>query len=68
MVNSVPHHLVGPSKHLLYKKMTKEKSKEDIKDYIFSFLKISNATVTSKQNFIEKYHRLMSNLYNQNCS
>ena len=31
-------------------------------------MKISNATVTSKQNFIEKYHRLMKNLYNQNCS
>ena len=26
-------------------------------------MKISNATVTSKQNFIEKYHRLMKNLY-----
>ena len=24
----------------------------------FSFMKISNATVTSKQNFIEKYHCL----------
>ena len=34
----------------------------------FTFMKISNATVTSKQNFIEKYHRLMKNLYNQNCS
>ena len=35
-------------------------------------MKISNATanktVTSKQNFTEKYHRLMKNLYNQNCS
>ena len=31
-------------------------------------MKISNATVTSKQNFIEKYHRLMKSLYNQNCS
>ena len=31
-------------------------------------MKISNTTVTSKQNFIEKYHRLMKNLYNQNCS
>ena len=31
-------------------------------------MKTSNATVTSKQNFIEKYHRLMKNLYNQNCS
>ena len=31
-------------------------------------MKISNATVTSKQNFLEKYHRLMKNLYNQNCS
>ena len=44
--------------------MTKEKSKEDI----FCFMKISNATVTSKQNFIEKYQRLIKNLYNQNCS
>ena len=26
-------------------------------------MKISNATVTSKQNFVEKYHRLMKNLY-----
>ena len=34
----------------------------------FSFIKISNATVTSILNFIEKYHRLMKNLYNQNCS
>ena len=31
-------------------------------------MKVSNATVTSKQNFIEKYNRLMKNLYNQNCS
>ena len=31
-------------------------------------MKISNATVTSKQNFTEKYHRLIKNLYNQNCS
>ena len=31
-------------------------------------MKISNATVTSKQNFIEKYDRLMKNHYNQNCS
>ena len=31
-------------------------------------MKISNATVTSKQNFIEKYHRLTKNIYNQNCS
>ena len=31
-------------------------------------MKISNATVTSKQNLIEKYHRLMKNFYNQNCS
>ena len=31
-------------------------------------MKISNVTVTSKQNFIEKYHRLMKNLYHQNCS
>ena len=29
-------------------------------------MKISNATVTNKQNFIEKYC-LMKNLYNQNC-
>ena len=29
---------------------------------------MSNATVTSKQNFIEKYHRLMKNVYNRNCS
>ena len=29
---------------------------------------ISNATVTGKQNFIEKYPRLMKKLYNQNCS
>ena len=43
--------------------MTKEKSKEDIKYYFFSFMKISNTTVTSKQNFTEKYHRLMKNLY-----
>ena len=43
--------------------MAKEKSKEDIKYYFFSFMKISNATVTSKQNFIEKYQRLMKNLY-----
>ena len=28
-------------------------------------MEISNATVTGKQNFIEKYHRLMKNLYNQ---
>ena len=28
-------------------------------------MEISNATVTSKQNFIENYHRLMKNLYNQ---
>ena len=26
-------------------------------------MKISNVTMTSKQNFIEKYHRLMKNLY-----
>ena len=33
-------------------------------------MKISNATVTTKQNFIEEYHhhRLMKNLYNQNCA
>ena len=31
-------------------------------------MKISNATVTSKQNFIEKYHRLMKNIYNQKYS
>ena len=29
----------------------------------FSFMEISNATVTSKQNFIGKYHRLMKNIY-----
>ena len=30
-------------------------------------MKISNATITSKQNFMEKYHEksLMKNLYNQ---
>ena len=63
MVNRVPLCLVWPSRLLLHRKMTKEKSKEDIKYYFFSFMKISNATVTSKQNFIEKYHRLMKNLY-----
>ena len=31
-------------------------------------MKISNATVSNKQNFIEKYHRLMKNLYNQHYS
>ena len=31
-------------------------------------MKIFNATVTSKENFTEKYHCLMKNLYNQNCS
>ena len=30
-------------------------------------MKISNATLTSKQNFNEKYHRLMKNLY-EKCS
>ena len=63
MVNRVPLRLVWPSRHLLHRKMTKQKSKEYIKYYFF-FMKISNATVTSKQNFIEKYHRLMKNLYN----
>ena len=29
----------------------------------FSFIKISNATVSSKQNFTEKYYCLMKNLY-----
>ena len=28
---------------------------------------ISNATVASKQNFIQQYYLLMKNLYNQNC-
>ena len=67
MVNRVPVRLVWPSRHLLHRKMTKEK---DIKYYFFSFMKISNATITSKQNFMEKYHEksLMKNLYNQNCS
>ena len=66
MVNRLPLHLVWPSRHLLYGKMTKEKSKEDIK-YYFSFMKISSTAVTSEQNFIEKYQRLMKNFYNQNC-
>ena len=30
-------------------------------------MNISNATVASKQNFIQQYYRLMKNLYNQNC-
>ena len=67
MLNRVPLRLVWPSRQLLHRKMTKEKSKEDRK-YYFVFMKISNATVTSKQNFIEKYHCLMKDLYNQNCS
>ena len=67
MVNRVPHRFVWPSRHLLHRKITKGKSKEDIKYYFFSFMKISNVTVTSKQNFTEKY-RLMKNLHNQNCS
>ena len=65
MVNRVPNHLVWPSRHLLHRKMTKEKFKEDIKYYFFSFIKISK--VTSKQNFIENYYRLVKNLYNENC-
>ena len=37
--------------------MRKEKSKEDIYKVLFlSFMKISNGTVSSKQNFIEKYN------------
>ena len=67
MVDRVPLRLVWPSRHLLNRKMTKEKSKEDIKYYFF-LLWISNATVTSKQNFIENYHPLMKNLYNPNYS
>ena len=47
----VPLRSDWPSRHLLYRKMTKKKSKEDL---FFSFMKLSNATVTSKQNFIEK--------------
>ena len=31
-------------------------------------MKVSKDTVTSKQDFNEKYNRLMKNLYNQNCS
>ena len=57
--------LVWPSRHLLHRKMTKEKSKEDIK---YFFMKIFNAAVTSKQNYNEKYHRLTKNVNNQNCS
>ena len=63
MVNRVPLQLDWPSRHLLHKKMTKEKSREDVKYYFFSFMKISNAIVTSKQNFVEKYHLLMKSLY-----
>ena len=37
MVNRVPFHLVWPSIHLLHRKMTKNKSKEDIK-HPFSFI------------------------------
>ena len=56
-VISVPLRLDWPIRHLLHRKVTKEKSREDIK-YYFSL-----PTVTSKENFIEKYHRLMKNLY-----
>ena len=52
MVNRVPLCLVWPSRHFLRRKMTKEKFKEDMK-YFFSFVRISNTTVTSsKQNFV----------------
>ena len=30
-------------------------------------MNISNATVASKQNFIQQYYRLMKTLYNQHC-
>ena len=61
MVNKVLLRLVCPIRQLLHKRTTKERPKEGTKYYFFSF------TVTSKQNFIGKYHRLMKKLYNQNC-
>ena len=63
IVNRVPLRWVWPSRHLLHQKMTNEKYKV----LFFTFMKISNARVTSKQNVTEKY-RLMKNLDNQNCS
>ena len=63
MVNRVPLYLDCPSRHLFHRKMTKEKSKEDIKYHFFSSIEISNAIVTSKQNFIEIYYHLMKNHY-----
>ena len=58
----VKYNRVWPSRHLLHRKMTKGKCEEDIKYYFF-LLKISNTTVTSKRNFIEKYHCLIKDLY-----
>ena len=37
MVNRLPLRLVWPSRHLLYRKMTKDKSREDIKYYYFLY-------------------------------
>ena len=48
MVNRVPLHLVWPSRHLLHKKMTKVQGRYKV--LFYSFMKISNATLTSKQN------------------
>ena len=35
MVNRVPLRLVRPTRHLLHRKMTEEKSKKDLKYYFF---------------------------------
>ena len=46
----------------------KQQIQRRCKVLLFPVTKISGATVTSKQNFIEKYHQLMKNLDDQNCS
>ena len=56
MVNRVPLRLVWPSRHILHRKNDKGEIQGSYKVLFFSFMKISKATVTSKQNFIKKYH------------
>ena len=46
----------------------KQQIQRRCKVLLFPVTKISGATVTSNQNFIEKYHQLMKNLDDQNCS